>query len=527
MFEAVNLRAFEKEIAMASSPMRYILAPVQGFHASRDDVREMKLFSNLHELFKQKGVRALSSSVGPEIPLKVIDSIGETKPKLIECSPDELAALRASHPFMRILPVVYYHPAVKPRERVRAAAAMAAGAGAGVAVAAGPAISVQVISGANGNPVAGVTVVAFTDFANRAGGEGVTDANGQVTLSLGSIGASIERLYLYPPTDPGTGLWPALQKNVVLNGGDTLQLLPVDLAFVDCVRFFYGTGDLNSGNGVTVGVVDAGVALDHPDLVVSGGQNTVTGENANDFGDNGTEGHGTHVAGIIAARGTPPAGIRGISPGVTLRSYRVFPNGQSGASNFDIAKAVDAGITDGCTILNLSLGGPAGSSDPALADAITAAHNAGVLVFVANGNDGRQPVGFPASATFSQAISAMGRTGTFPAGTEPEGSVAAPFGDDPANFIADFSDIGPETDFTGPGVGVISTLPGGYGVMSGTSMATPAEVGAAARILGAQPAILAMDADANRTAAMLAALAAKTAPLGFGATFEGKGILTP
>jgi subtilisin len=160
--------------------------------------------------------------------------------------------------------------------------------------------------------------------------------------------------------------------------------------------------------------LDAGIALDHPDLVVSGGLNTVTGEKPQDFGDNGTEGHGTHVAGIIAARGTPPSGIRGIAPGVALRSYRVFGQGQSGASNYDIAKALNAGIADGCTLVNLSLGG--GDFDPVLADAITAAHNAGVLVFVANGNDGRQPVGFPASATFSQAVYAMGRKGTFPAG---------------------------------------------------------------------------------------------------------------
>jgi subtilisin len=504
---------------MASAPQRYILAPVQGFSASRDNAREMDLFANLHQLSRQKGVRSLRSSFGPAISLNVIDSIGETKPKLIECSPDDLPALRASHPSMRILPLVYYQPAVNPRERVSQAAKAAA------AAAPAPTLSVQVLSGSTGAPVTGVTVVAFTDFATLAGSEGVTDANGRVALSLAGP-ANIERLYLYPGTDPATGLWPGLQQNLVLHDGDTFRLLAIDLTFTDCVRNFYGATDPTLGQGVTVGVVDQGIALNHPDLVVSGGQNTVTGENAADFGDNGTEGHGTHVAGIIAARGTPPTGIRGVAPGVTLRSYRVFGQNQTSASNYDIAKAVDAGITDGCTVLNLSLGSPAtAGSDPGLADAITAAHNAGVLVFAANGNDGRQPVGFPASATFSQAISAMGRQGTFPAGTEPAGSVEAPFGTDPANFIAEFSDIGPETDFTGPGVGVISTLPGGYGVMSGTSMATPAEVGAASRVLSAQPSILAMPGDANRTIAILAALAVQTKPLGFGATFEGKGMI--
>ncbi len=516
---------------MASTPKRYILAPVQGFYASPDNPREMSLFANLHQLSLKNEVCSLSSSLGPELLLKVIDSIGETKPKLIECSPDHLPALRASHPSMRILPVVYYQPALNPRERVREAAglgvAAVAGATAGAtAVAAAPTLSVQVLSGATGAPVAGVLVVAFTDFASRTGSEGTTDATGRVNLSLGGGAADIERLYLYPPTDPATGLWPGLHQHLVLEDGENFPLLAIDLSFVDCVRYFYGAQDLTLGQGVTVGVVDAGIALDHPDLVVSGGQNTVTGEDPGDFGDNGTEGHGTHVAGIIAARGTPPTGIRGIAPGVALRSYRVFGQGNANASNFAIAKAIDAGIADGCNILNLSLGSAAGSgSDPGLADAITAAHNAGVLVFVANGNDSRQPVGFPASATFSQAISAMGREGTFPEGTEPAGSVEAPFGTDAANFIADFSNIGPETDFTGPGVGVISTLPGGYGVMSGTSMATPAEAGAAARVLSAEAAILYMPGDANRTAAMIAVLAARTKPLGFGPTFEGKGMI--
>jgi subtilisin family serine protease len=271
-------------------------------------------------------------------------------------------------------------------------------------------------------------------------------------------------------------------------------------------------------------VIDSGIALNHADLVVSGGQNTVTGEKPGDFGDNGGEGHGTHVAGIIASRGKPPSGIRGVAPGVTLRSYRVFGKGAPNAANFAIAKAIDAAVADGCDLINMSLGG--GAPDSLTAEALAAAHNAGVVVLAANGNDSRQPVSFPAANSMCQAVSAMGRVGTFPKGTEPNGSIAAPHGKDKKNFIADFSNIGPETDLTGPGVGVISTVPTGFGVMSGTSMATPAETGAAARLLASKPDILKMPRDQNRAAAMISAIAGACNLLGFGAIYEGKGMIS-
>jgi subtilisin len=256
---------------------------------------------------------------------------------------------------------------------------------------------------------------------------------------------------------------------------------------------------------------------------VAGGENTVPGESAAEYGDNGTDGHGTHVAGIIAARGAPPKGIRGVAPGVTLRSYRVFGQGAANATNYAIAKAIDAGVSQRCDLLNMSLGG--GSPDALTEEALTAAHNAGVVVLAATGNDGRQPVSFPAAYSMCQAVSAMGRKGTFPPGTEPVGSIASPYGTDRKDFLASFSNVGPETDLTGPGVGVISTVPAGFGVMSGTSMATPAETGAAARFLATKPAVLQMARDQNRAAAMVRAIAGDCKLLGFGALYEGKGMI--
>src|SRR5262249_19413030 len=150
---------------------------------------------------------------------------------------------------------------------------------------------------------------------------------------------------------------------------------------------------------------------------------TVLGENPDEFGDNG-EGHGTHVAGIIAARGNAPTGIRGLAPKVTLRSYRVFGKNKPGASNFAIAKAIDRAAADGCDLINMSLGG--GEPDIATQEAIADARARGVVVIAAAGNDDRSPVSFPATDSLALAVSATGRKGTFPTDSIEIGNVASP-----------------------------------------------------------------------------------------------------
>jgi subtilisin len=499
---------------------------------SEANEKQMRLFQALHTAHSSTSkIRTLSTPTETDaMTITVVDSIGEKKAKLIEVAPRDLPAFRGAHPSVRVEPLVFYQRAVvrhqvlgtSVAEGRRASVKSAAGAGRATvrAALATGAIKLTVVSGNDGNPVGGAMVVAFTDFVRRSGGQGITNARGEVALGLGAATKKVERVYVYPKA----GYWPSLMQDVVLKTGGKIELRPIDVTFVDCVRCFYGEGDVNTGNGVIVGVIDSGVAINHPDLKVQGGQNTVPGENPQDFGDNGTEGHGTHVAGIIAARGSAPSGLRGVAPGVTLRSYRVFGQGGDNASNYSIAKAIDAAVADKCDLLNMSLGG--GDPDPVTAEAIAAAYRAGVVIFAATGNDDRAPVSFPAANDMCQAVSANGRKGTFPDGTEPEGSIASPYGTDKKNFIASFSNVGPDTDLTGPGVGVISTVPSGYGVMSGTSMATPAETGAAARLLASMPAILAMPRDQRRTDAMVAAIAQACKSLGFDPTFVGKGMIS-
>ena len=486
---------------------QFIVLPLQGFR-----VPAVSTSAASGRFLKALAVRAgparlLRLEAAPGVELRLLDSVNEYGAKLVEIAPAFLSALRAHQPSLRLVPIAFYHPAVAPRVRVetRATAAKAA-----------VKIRLCVVSRQGGAPVAGALVVAFTDFQERVGAQGRTNATGEVSLALGSATVKLQRLYVYPERD----FWPALKKNLTVSDDTRIGLAPLSLGYVDCLRYFYGAASPKAGMGIKVGVVDTGIA-EHADLDIDGGENTVVGEDKAEFGDNGL-GHGTHVAGIIAAHGQPPAGVRGLAPAVTLRSYRVFGRQSDSASNYAITKAIDHAVEDGCDLINLSLGG--GPADEAIEAAIQYARSRGSLVIAAAGNEGRQPVSFPASYTLSLAVSAMGRKGTFPPGTTQSGEVASPYGKDRKNFVAAFSNVGPEIDLTAPGVGVISTYPGGYAVLDGTSMACPAATGAAATILSAHLELLGLPRNPPRSEAMARAVLGRARALGFGSLYEGQGL---
>ncbi|HKA09906.1 MAG TPA: S8 family serine peptidase [Candidatus Dormibacteraeota bacterium] len=496
---------------------QFILLPSRGLRASHD--REFNAESGsflvdlAHASESASSTGVLSSLPGlPDVKARVIDSIHEDGAKLVEMSPSAALALRARHPGLRLLPIVWYELAIAPRASTLVAPPVPAARGA--------AMITVTVTAADHHPVVGAMVVAFTDFAARRGAQGKTNARGQVRLTLGGASRRIDRLYVYPPEN---GLWGFLRRNFLLRDGFQVSLQGLDLAFTDCLRFFYGNSPDGAGQGVTIGVIDCGIDTNHPDLHVEGGANTVPGENPSDFGPNGSP-HGTHVAGIIAASGRPPAGLRGLAPAVRLRSYRVFGQGQREASNYAIIKAIDAAVTDQCDLINMSLGG--GAPDAATIAAIADARAQGSLCIIAAGNDDRRAVSFPASDPLALAVSALGRIGTFPATSVEAGDVEPPFGTDRKNFIAAFSNVGPALDLVGPGVGVMSTIPGGYAPMSGTSMACPAVTGAAAKLLAIRPDLLSMARNQVRSNAIAGALFASAKTLGFQPEFEGHGLLS-
>ena len=183
-------------------------------------------------------------------------------------------------------------------------------------------------------------------------------------------------------------------------------------------------------------------------------------------------------------------------------ALRVFGQNASSATNYSILKALIFAANAGCDIVNLSLGG--GPYDNIVEEAINDPRDQGILVICATGNDGRGPVNYPAAYENSNAVSAMGRIGTFPAGSLGQAEIVhPPHGNDPMEFIAGFSNVGSQVSCVGPGVDVLSALPNDqFGPMSGTSMAAPVVTGAAASLLSRNSEIIDMPRDSARSDAI-------------------------
>ena len=494
-------------MAKAGGVERYVLLPMRGLRAAEaataPEAREFLIGA------EGAGGEAARPLAGGRGTMRVLDSIGPDGAKLVELAPEAALSIRAQYPGLRLVPVVHYTPAHARRALVEEDQPP---------VPEGPkaqTVMVQVVSQRGRAPVAGAFVLGYVDFAAGLGVQGVTDADGWVELTPDVPTERLERVYVYPVS----AYWTLRKTNVRVAPEIQLRVQPLELAYKDALRTFYPSASTNAGAGVTVGVIDTGVGP-HPDLVVAGGANTTMHEDPGEFGDNGL-GHGTHLAGIIAARGRPPRGLRGVAPGVTLMSYRVYPQGLGSAANFDVAKGIDQAVADGCDLLMLGMNG--GAPDEVLRAAVESARAQGAVCIMGAGNGFRRTVTFPASNEMVLAVTALGRRGTFPPSTSAADDVAPPPGKDRNDFIAAFSNVGPPVDLTGPGVAIMSTYPDGYAEISGTSMACAAVTGAAARALAKSP-VLDMPRDGARSDALVKAVLASARTLGFPPPLEGHGI---
>ena len=283
-----------------------------------------------------------------------------------------------------------------------------------------------------------------------------------------------------------------LYQNIWINQGEIPALVRSLLADVDgdgLITF----GDLNDSRNIGAGKItdlSGNGYIDGRDLLFSvtagGWADGISNEgdryvddlvgwnfvaNTNDpFDDNG---HGTHVAGTIAAKGNNGRGVAGVLWDAQLVGLK-FLDAVGGGYTSSAVAALNYAVGKSILVSNNSWGG--GGYSQALYDAINTARAAGHVFVAAAGNGGSDGVGdnndasasYPASYNLDNII-----------------SVAAT---DSRDALASFSNYGATSvDVAAPGVGILSTVPGGYSYFSGTSMATPHVTGVVALVQAAKP----------------------------------------
>jgi subtilisin len=260
-----------------------------------------------------------------------------------------------------------------------------------------------------------------------------------------------------------------------------------------------------TGKGVTIAVLDGGVDYTHPDLQdniwtnsgeISGNgidddRNGYTddvygwnfygsGRDTNDVRDYSEQGHGTHIAGIIAAK-NDGYGITGVAPDAKIMSVRVaHPEIDVNLDRFDanLAAGIRYAVDNGANVLSMSLGNFVG--EPTLTRtkaALQYARQKGAIAVMASGNERLEGADRP----IDPARFALDDLGIGVGAVNQRRKVADfsnPAGNQPLDFVV------------APGVGITSTVPlefGGYRSLTGTSMSTPYVAGVAALMLSANP----------------------------------------
>nr|WP_237690736.1 S8 family peptidase [Paenibacillus caui] len=212
---------------------------------------------------------------------------------------------------------------------------------------------------------------------------------------------------------------------------------------------------------VIVAVVDTGVDLDHPDLQgrLLPGYNVVS-PNDKPMDD---VGHGTHVAGIIAANVNNREGIAGMTWSTKILPVKALDSSGSGTT-YSVAQGIIWAVDQGAKVINLSLGNYAEAQF--LHDAIKYAFDHDAVVIAATGNDNTERPGYPAAYPEVLSVSAT----------------------DSNLKRASFSNFGDYIDVMAPGESIASTYPGNqYAALSGTSMASPHVAALAALIRSVNP----------------------------------------
>lgn len=316
---------------------------------------------------------------------------------------------------------------------------------------------------------------------------------------------------------PRQGHWSRVLWRVPVQGGLRVRLQRLTPSgghsWGHRVMGFHRVAHRFAGAGLRVAVIDSGVSDAVAELRVAGGLNTLDGQAAADWRID-AKGHGTHCAGVIAARGNA-RGVLGGAPKADLFALKVLPGGYVS----DLVEAIEWCIAQRIDVMSMSLGSDAPSA--VLESALQQACLRGLTCIAAAGNDATR-VAYPAAFASVIAVAAIGRFGSFPPDSAHALRVGRATDVRGELFAAGFSNWGPEIAVCAPGVAVLSTVPTGYAVWDGTSMACPMVAALAALVLEANP--WARSGDAAQPEFVRAALTASAAPLGMPAALQGAGL---
>ncbi len=330
-------------------------------------------------------------------------------------------------------------------------------------------------------PAAGQIMVKFRDHAAAAGilrrhglreGPGIGTTGAQlVAVPAGREVPLMEALKRYPAVEYA-------EPDETVTAASTDEYFPRQYALQNIGQAYTntagtlsvagGTADadvdaveawgVTTGDGIKVAVLDSGVASDNPDITpkVVARANFTNGKAGED-----NYGHGTHVAGIVAATANNTVGVAGVCPGCTILDTKVLNDSGVGSTS-GLANGINWAVNNGAKVINMSLGVRASRT---LETAVNNAWNQGVVLVGAAGNGSNQTKIYP---------------GAYP-------NVIAVAATDNTDARASFSTYGASwVDVAAPGVNVYSTFPNhtfvlgtqnnrsfGYDVGNGTSMSSP------------------------------------------------------
>lgn len=267
------------------------------------------------------------------------------------------------------------------------------------------------------------------------------------------------------------------------------QVVPTGVDRVDADRSSTKAGNGSGVVSADIAIMDTGVDIFHPDLNLAGGIDcTNSREGIDDF-----NGHGTHVAGIAAARDND-IGVVGVAPGARLWAVKVFDTkGNSSTSRILCGIEWVTAHADVINVVNMSFVDDKGSDDgdcgrtnhDSMHSAICGATRAGVTVVAAAGNATADAAGFtPAAYDEVITVSALADYDGRPGGRAKP--TCFDLGKD--DRLATFSNFGADVDLIAPGACILSTWPSSiYATNTGTSMAAPHVTGGAALYLSTHP----------------------------------------